>query len=185
MCNKDPENGMSKTDTGSEFNGVTIIEKGYKEKSRYFKEGMMIFIAGICLILFYYVINNTTNIGSGISKINDILFPFYLGIILAYLLCPTFNWTVKMVYRWNPFKFDSGRKRYRLAQFIGVIAALLVLAIFTVGFCFMVIPDLWSSVKGIADGMPDTISNINAWIDENVKASVTTSLKLTLTSLNK
>lgn len=145
----------------------------YKKRSAYFKEGLMIFMVGVCLIGFYYIINNTTSISKGISRINDILMPFYMGIILAYLLSPTFNFTVKKIYKWNPLKFTETGSKYKFAQFIGVLVSMLVLCVIVYGFFRLVIPDLWISIKGIADGLPSTIDKVEAWVNENVKENPT------------
>ena len=64
----------------------------------YFKMGLAVFIVGLALILSMYFINHFSVISNAWQKFNRIMVPFYLGIIIAYLLCPVYNTTVKFFY---------------------------------------------------------------------------------------
>ena len=62
------------------------------------KAASIILITGIILIVFNNWIENS-KISIGFDKINDTLMPFYVGIILAFLTCPLFNWIVVRIYK--------------------------------------------------------------------------------------
>ena len=62
------------------------------------KAASIILITGIILIVFNNWIENS-KISIGFDKINDTLMPFYVGIILAFLTCPLFNWIVVRLYK--------------------------------------------------------------------------------------
>ncbi len=66
--------------------------------SSYVKAASIILITGIILIVFNNWIENS-KISIGFDKINDTLMPFYVGIILAFLTCPLFNWIVVRIYK--------------------------------------------------------------------------------------
>ena len=68
-----------------------------KITNKYMKERSMLFLVGLALICVWFVIHNYDSLRAGIAAINDILNPFYVGIILAYLLCPIYNWVVRRV----------------------------------------------------------------------------------------
>ena len=57
----------------------------------YFKMGLAVFIVGLALILSVYFINHFSVISNAWQKFNKIMLPFYLGIIMAYLLCPVYS----------------------------------------------------------------------------------------------
>ena len=78
------------------------MEKKKRIKSRYVKLGICIFAAGAGLLLLYYLLYSTANVRNMAGTINDILTPFYLGIIMAYLLCPIYNGSLVLVYRERP-----------------------------------------------------------------------------------
>ena len=66
-------------------------EKKIKLKNKHIQQAMMMILVGITLILAYYVVNHMPVVKAELAKINDILMPFYIGIIMAYLLCPIYN----------------------------------------------------------------------------------------------
>ncbi len=71
------------------------------------KAASIILITGIILIVFNDWIENS-KISIGFDKINDTLMPFYVGIILAFLTCPLFNWIVIRIYK----RLTAGLKPY-------------------------------------------------------------------------
>ena len=76
-------------------------EKKIKLKNKYLQQTLMLLLVGVILIIAYYVVNHMPVIKEGFAKLNDILMPFYIGIVMAYLLCPIYNATVRLVYKLN------------------------------------------------------------------------------------
>ena len=105
-----------------------------KIRSRYVKLGLTIFLAGAGLLMCYYLLYNTADVKGVFSKINGILTPFYLGIIMAYLLCPIYNGTLRIVYRRSRGRLGSYTKDYRLARVIATIVSFAVLMVVLIGF---------------------------------------------------
>ena len=60
-------------------------------KNQYVRKGLLYFVVGVALILAYYVVNHFNAVAAGVGRLNDILMPFYIGIVMAYLLCPIYN----------------------------------------------------------------------------------------------
>lgn len=135
-----------------------------KLENKYWKLGMTLFLVGLALILTWFAINNTGTLGKGFSVINDILFPFYLGIVLAYLLCPIYNWVVRRVYHNLEGRLAKNLHAYRVARASATILSVGLLIIAVSGFCLLIIPDLVTSIVGIAQNMPDTVRTVSNWI---------------------
>ena len=74
-------------------------ERRKKIRSRYVRTGLAVFTAGLGLLLCYYMMYSTDKVREIVGTVNDILTPFYLGIIMAYLLCPIYNGTLRAVYK--------------------------------------------------------------------------------------
>ena len=72
-----------------------------KIKESFLKHGILYFTVGLGLIVAYYCVNHIPVITATVSKINNILMPFYLGIIMAYLMCPLYNAIVRLLYGAN------------------------------------------------------------------------------------
>lgn len=142
-------------------------EKKLKLKNKYLQQALMFLFIGVILIVAYYVVNHIPVIKSGFDKINDILMPFYIGIVMAYLLCPIYNATVRLVYRQNKNRFKKQIKCFRMARFCGTLAALALLIVVVAGLLMLVIPSLWESIAGLVIAAPDMISRAQEWIGTN------------------
>ncbi|MBQ4649356.1 MAG: AI-2E family transporter [Firmicutes bacterium] len=143
-------------------------EKNYKIKNSYVRQGLTFFLAGAALILTFYAVNHMGTVLSGIKKMNDILMPFYLGIVMAYLLCPVYNATTRLVYKATKGKFSTPVRDLKLARAAATIVALAVMFMVVAGLISMIIPDLWNSIVGLINGMPETVSKVSDWITSHL-----------------
>lgn len=137
-----------------------------KIRSRYVKLGLTIFLAGAGLLMCYYLLYNTADVKGVFSKINGILTPFSLGIIMAYLLCPIYNGTLRIVYRRSRGRLGSYTKDYRLARVIATIVSFAVLMVVLIGFFMLVIPELTRSIVGLVSDVPIYVENAINWIEK-------------------
>lgn len=142
-------------------------EKKLKLKNKYMQQALMLLFVGAVLIIAYYVVNHMPVIKSGLDKLNDILMPFYIGIVMAYLLCPIYNATVRLVYRRNRTRFRNQTKCFRLARVCGTLAALALLIVVVAGLLILVLPSLWESITGLVVAAPDMVSRAQEWISTN------------------
>lgn len=70
-----------------------------KLQGKKFRLGLNLFLGGSGVLLFYFFIKDFSRVMTGLKTLNGILFPFILGAVIAYLLCPIYNVTVRFVYR--------------------------------------------------------------------------------------
>ncbi len=140
-------------------------------KNKYVREGLMFFAVGCALILTYYVVNNFQVVSAGLAKMNDILMPFYIGIVMAYLLCPVYNGTAKLIYRVNKGRFKNPVNDLKLARVIATAISLIVLVLVVGGCIMMILPDLWESIMGLIQGLPDTMNSFIKWLRSNLESN--------------
>ncbi len=133
-------------------------------KNQYVKQGIMFFAVGVALILAYYVVNNFSVVAGGLARINDILMPFYIGLVMAYLLCPIYNGTTRIIYRLNKGRFKNPINDLRLARVIATFISITVLIVAVGGVIMMILPDLWESIFGLVMGLPDTMKSFIQWL---------------------
>ncbi len=143
-------------------------EKKLKLKNKYLQQALMFLFVGVILIIAYYVVNHIPVIKRGFETVNGILMPFYIGIVMAYLLCPIYNSTVRLVYRRNKTRFKSQKRCFKLARFCGTMAALALLIVVVAGLLMLVLPSLWESITGLVIAAPDMVSRAQEWISTNV-----------------
>ncbi len=143
--------------------------KKFSFNSKYAKLGLTVFISGGALVLCFFLLNNIDGVMNSLSKINGILTPFYLGIIMAYLLCPIYNGALRMIYRVNKGRFRNTVKAYTFSRFFATIIALFFLIFILSGLFIMVIPELIESVAGLIRNLPATVDRISTWIQDNIE----------------
>lgn len=142
----------------------THHNKKLSMKNQYVKQGLMFFAVGVALILAYYVVNNFSVVAGGLARINDILMPFYIGLVMAYLLCPIYNGTTRIIYRLNKGRFKNPINDLRLARVIATFISITVLIVAVGGVIMMILPDLWESIFGLVMGLPDTMKSFIQWL---------------------
>ena len=92
-------------------------------QNRYFKLGLTIFASGAALIVLYEVIIHFNRVQEGWQVITGILSPFIFGLVMAYLLCPVYNATVRRMYRILSTRFRKKSTAFRLARIMGTCSA--------------------------------------------------------------
>lgn len=155
-------------------------------KNKYFRLWLTLFLVGISLITFHYVISNMGDISGAINTIGNILFPFLLGGVLAYLLCPVYNFTVKFTYRHSISMFKTKRRTLNFARIMGSIASILILCFVVGGVLWMIIPELIRSVSNIIASAPENLNKIRTLIElELSKGSLSFAEKSIRDALNQ
>ena len=140
-------------------------------KNQYVRKGLLYFVVGVALILAYYVVNHFNAVAAGVGRLNDILMPFYIGIVMADLLCPIYNGVTKLLYRVNKGRFKKPINYLRLARVFATIISLAVLLLVVVGGIIMILPDLWDSIIGFLMGVPAAITRFINWLSDNLKSN--------------
>ncbi len=135
----------------------------------YIKAGATFFCAGLLLIIAYYSINHFPSIKYGWDKVNGILFPFYLGIVISYLLSPIYNWIVKKSYPFFKKKLKKPITALTVSRFVATVLTLIFLLAAMTGIVSMIIPGLYESITTLVPRMPDYFNSAFNWVSENLK----------------
>ncbi len=143
-------------------------EKRRRIKSKYAKLSFSIFAAGAGVLLLYYLLYNTKEVTGAIETINSLLTPFYIGIILAYLLCPIYNRILRGIYRANKGRFKTHTQDYRLARLVASIVSFTVLLFAMAGFVMLIVPELVSSIIGLVGEVPGYIDRAIGWVQRAI-----------------
>ncbi|MCI8554790.1 MAG: AI-2E family transporter [Clostridiales bacterium] len=122
-----------------------------------------LFLLGVALIVVYKTFDSLNVIGEVIGQLLDILSPFLIGFILAFLLYGPSTKLESLLKR-APLRFVSRHARpFAVGTVYIVLAALLVL---------LVVYAVPAVVTGLADfikALPGYIENVRAFIDEHSK----------------
>ena len=75
-------------------------------EEKHIKWGITIFLVVICSIAVFFIVFRFNALQKVAGTVSSILTPFIYGMVMAYLLCPIYNFTVSHTYG-----FLSSRKR--------------------------------------------------------------------------
>jgi len=161
--------------------------KKFKE-SAYWKAALTLLGCGCLLIVFNSWISKA-KIGMSLATINDVLFPFYIGIILSFLLCPLYNAIVRRSYA--RMVANGSKKGERMDLVVadkdgdGIISSdekkrcLTIAKVIASVFCFVivvglitlliyaVVPQVITSCVDLVATMPDRLSALSDWLAKN------------------
>ena len=129
------------------------------------KWGLTAFLVILCGILIFFAVYRFTAVQKLVGVITGILAPFIYGLVMAYLLYPIYNFTVRSVYD----LMNRGKRKFSkalpIAKGVGTVVALAVLFIVVTGILWMIIPGLVDSIVKIIDILPSSMNQLMHWAD--------------------
>lgn len=139
-----------------------------EEKMRYIWKGLTLFIAISSSILFFFVLFRLKNLFHGFQTLLNILAPIIYGLVLAYLLTPIYN---KIEKKMEPIlKKKIGKTKGKaLAKASSTLLTLIFMIAVLTGFFWMVVPQVYKSILGIVDLVPESVNQVYAWLDATFK----------------
>ncbi len=132
-------------------------------QNNYFKLGLTVFLSGTCLILTYAAVNNWDVVKQGWDTAYTILSPFIYGLVIAYLLCPVYNATVRRMYAVTKDSWKNRRGALHYSRVMGSIVALLVLFCIIGGLFALILPETVRSVTGLIQTLPSRANSLIDW----------------------
>ena len=137
------------------------------KKNPYVGIGVTAFLVVAALMVFYRLISDLAGIGAALSTVADVLLPFIVGLALAYLLSPFYDWVRKLT---QPLLAGKKTKPRRMAaggaKVIATVASVLLLLIIIGGLLSMVIPQAYQSISNLIATLPEKSNAVLAWVNE-------------------
>lgn len=145
-------------------------EKAPKKKldTKYIKIGIAAFTVIVCVIIFYFAFFDSHTLFDFLKKVMDILEPFAVGAVLAYLLKPVCTAFEKLTTKW----FKKMKNRYKADKLVTNLSICFTMIAF---FVFMyiliaaVIPQVIDSVKNLVNNAPQMFTDFMNWLKNLVK----------------
>lgn len=114
--------------------------------------------------MLFEAVNNWNVVGNGWNNLCTILSPFIYGLIMAYLLCPIYNATVRRMYGLTKDRWRTKRGALRYARIMATIVSLITLFCVVGGLFALIIPETIRSITGLVQSLPDRVSTLMDWI---------------------
>ena len=132
---------------------------------KHIKWGFTAFLVILCSIIVFFAIYRMSDVSHIVSKVVSILTPFIYGLIMAYLLCPVYNFAVRNVYALLKRPKREIPKAAAISKAVGTIASLVLLMVIIGGILWMIIPGLIDSIVKIIKLLPSSMESLKDWLD--------------------
>ena len=163
--------------------------KKFKD-SPYTKAGVVLVLCGAVLIVFHdWISRNQFSVGY--EKINSTLAPVYIGIILAFILCPVYNACVKYLYakmvesaqrpgfsvgatlvhddrRALTVDSEERHKLFKAARAFASAACIVLVVGLSGLLVYFVVPQLVQTIIELVNTLPQRLNSLSAWLEVHV-----------------
>ena len=127
------------------------------EKGKYLF-GMLAGFGAISMsVIFFFILYRMPAIGAAVDTVTDILMPFIIGGVIAYLIRPMCNWYEKIFSKWLPQKLKN------LANALAVALSLITFLLIIYAMIIMIAPELYKSVISLWTSIPERANQLYEW----------------------
>ena len=142
--------------------------KRIKLETKHYQWGLTAFLVVVCCVLAFFAIYRFDVIQKFFGFAGNILAPFIYGLVMAYLVCPIYNFTVQRTYS----LLSNGRIKIKqdlaLAKGIGTVVSIFTYLVVIIGVAWMIIPGLVNSIVGIIDMLPSSANEMATWLNHHL-----------------
>ena len=141
--------GKEKASRSAEQTSSVSQEQNTSHKSHFGKKALIFGLIALSAIALYCVVN-INSISQFINLVGDIILPLIIGVVIAYLCNPIFEFYEYKVFN----RLRNGDVRRGLSLFLTVLTAIAIISL----LLLMVLPQ-------IVDSITDLVSNYQTYID--------------------
>lgn len=134
-------------------------------EEKHIKWGLTAFLVVLCSIIVFFAIYRLRDVSEVINVILDILTPFIYGLVMAYLLCPIYNFTVRSIYALTKRVNVNIPRPLTVSKAVASLVSIIVLLVVITGILWMIIPGLVESIANIIQLLPDSMDSLRSWLD--------------------
>lgn len=138
-----------------------------------FRKYLFISLAGaigiIVCIVFFFLLFRFQEVMKGIQTLENILMPFIYGAVIAYLLTPVCNFVEGYLHSFLADKMKvKERQAARMSAALGIGASLLFGLLIVYLLLAMVLPQVFTSIRGIVEVLPNNVMKWSAWVEQKL-----------------
>lgn len=126
----------------------------------------MIFIVGALLIIFNQIVGNYESFSEGVGTIKTIVSPFIYGFVMAYLLSPIYNATVRGLYKLLGKYFKNKQRFFSFCKLVASVVAVVCLIGAVAGLIALIVPQVIESLTGILKSLPQRLTQLSALFND-------------------
>ena len=135
-------------------------------ESKHARLMLMIFIVGALLIIFNQIVGNYESFSEGVGTIKTIISPFIYGFVMAYLLSPIYNATVRGIYKLLGKYFKNKQRLFSFCKLVASVVAVVCLIGAVAGLIALIVPQVIESLTGILKSLPQRLTQLSALFND-------------------
>ena len=136
-----------------------------KLEKQHYQWGLTAFLVIICSVIAFFLIFRVDAVGNFFNLMVSVLAPFIYGLVMAYLICPIYNFSVSRSYA----LLNKGKYKFKhdltFSKVIGTIISIAVIIVVIAGILWMIIPGLVDSIVKVIEMLPTGLEKFTAWVD--------------------
>ena len=119
--------------------------------------------ASLCLFFLLFHIREVTVF---LGTLGAILRPIFMGAVIAFLLLPIHRNILKFLVAITPDKRMEERSSHSFLSFVSIVLSLLLAFLLFYLLLAMVLPQVYDSVVGLVQSIPDYIESVQIWLQD-------------------
>lgn len=132
--------------------------------SPYLKWGLTAFIVLCSTIVFFFTIFRLTGVIEEIHMVTRILMPFIYGLVIAYLLCPVYNFFTRHLYK-RITGFLGKTRALTCSRVLSTTITMIIAFIVVGGLVSMVLPQMLDSLISLVRTAPESFTKLLDWAE--------------------
>ncbi len=134
------------------------------DRHPYLAAGLTAFLviaASLCLFFLLFHLREVTRF---FDRLGAILRPIFMGAVIAFLLLPVHRAILRFLTAITPDQRMEDRNSYKFLSFIAIVLSLLLALFLFYLLLAMVVPQVYDSVVGLVNAIPDYIEVVQVWL---------------------
>lgn len=135
----------------------------YQIEKKHISIGIVTFAVVAASIVFFFILYRMHGFMDVVSKFVSILMPFVYGLVMAYLLCPVYNWTFSQSKKIKFLKKGKKDRSNMYSRVNATLVSMITLTVILISLMWMIIPGLIDSITGLVKTLPEQINDFIEW----------------------
>ena len=162
-----------------------------KDKHSYMAAGLTAFAVIAASLCLFFLLFQLGEVARFLSRLATILRPIFMGMVIAFLLLPIHRNIFRFLLAITPDKRSNERHSHAFLNFSAIVLSLLLAFFLFYLLLAMVLPQVYDSLVGLVQSIPDYIEVIQVWLqtffedNPEIQASVMSLYSSAATSLEQ
>lgn len=134
------------------------------DRHPYFSAGLTAFAVIAASLLLFFLLFHLREVTGFLDRLGIILRPVFMGAVIAFLLLPIHRNILRFLIAITPDSRMSERSSHAFLNFVAIVFSLLLAFFLFYLLLAMVIPQVYDSVVGLIQAIPDYIEVVQVWL---------------------